>query len=261
MIKICALASGSNGNCYYIGNEDEAIIIDAGISRRKILERMKSRGLNPAKVKAGFITHEHQDHYRGARVFGQKQGIPFYISEQTLNRSFYTMRPPHIETFTPGDKIQIGSITVHSFLKKHDAADPCSFRVEIGNYNIGVFTDIGEPCDNVTSHLSLCDFLFLESNYDEALLATGRYPAYLKARVAGENGHLSNVQAAELIENHAAEKLKTIFLSHISEDNNRGDIALSAFEHLNNKYDIRLTSRYDATELFCLEDETIQLPL
>ncbi|SMO76531.1 Phosphoribosyl 1,2-cyclic phosphodiesterase [Saccharicrinis carchari] len=261
MIKVCALASGSNGNCYYIGNNHEGILIDAGISRRKIVERMKARGINPAIIKAGFITHEHQDHYRGARVFGQKHGIPFYISEQTLHRSYYTLRPPHIKTFTPGDEIQIGQFKVHSFLKKHDAAEPCSFRVQTGNYNIGVFTDIGEPCENVKSHLSLCDFLFLESNYDDALLASGRYPAFLKQRVAGEYGHLSNKQAVELIENHASEKLKTIFLSHISEDNNRGDIALFAFEHLNDKYDIRLTSRYDATELMHLEDDTISLSL
>ncbi|MGQ1784254.1 MULTISPECIES: MBL fold metallo-hydrolase [unclassified Saccharicrinis] len=255
MIEVCALASGSNGNCYYIGNKKEAIIIDAGISRRKIIERMKSRGINPTKIKAGFITHEHQDHYRGAKILSKKLEIPFYISEQTLNRSYYTMRPPHIETFTPGDSIRIGEFTIHSFLKNHDAAEPCSFRVQVGRHNIGVFTDIGEACDNVKSHLNKCDFLFLESNYDEDMLAAGKYPAFLKQRVAGEYGHLSNIQAVELVENHAAENLKTVFLSHISEDNNRGEIALDAFKHLSGKYDIRLTSRYDATELLALEDE------
>ncbi|GAF03748.1 MBL fold metallo-hydrolase [Saccharicrinis fermentans] len=255
MIEICALASGSNGNCYYIGSDEEAIIIDAGISRRKIMERMKSRGIDPTKLKAGFITHEHQDHYRGAKILSKKEEIPFYISEQTLNRSHYTMRPPHIKTFSPGDTMQIGPFTVHSFSKNHDAADPCSFRVQINELNIGIFTDIGEACENVKSHLSQCDFLFLEANYDEDMLENGKYPAYLKQRVAGNQGHLSNKQAVELIENHASKKLKTIYLSHISEDNNRGDIAMEAFEHLADKYDINLTSRYDAAELVTLQDE------
>ncbi len=254
MIEVCALASGSNGNCYYIGNKEEAIIVDAGLSRRKIIERMNARDIDPSKIKAGFITHEHQDHYRGAKVLSQKLGIPFYISEQTLNKSYYTMRPLHIKTFTPGDTIKIGNFTIHSFLKKHDAAEPCSFRVEIGGHNIGVFTDIGEACDNVKSHVSKCDFLFLESNYDDDMLSAGKYPAFLKQRVSGEEGHLSNLQAVELVEQHASDKLKTIYLSHISEDNNRGDIAMDAFKHLTDKYDIQLTSRYDATPMVVLED-------
>ncbi|WP_066628424.1 MBL fold metallo-hydrolase [Labilibacter marinus] len=253
MIQICALASGSNGNCYYIGNEEEAIIIDAGISRRKIIERMKARGLDPLKLKAGFITHEHRDHYQGAKILSQKLNIPFFLSEKTLRRGHYTMQPTYVNTFEPGQKITVGSITVHSFLKKHDAEEPCSFRVEAGNYNIGVFTDIGETCERVNNEINQCDYLFLESNYDDDLLAAGRYPDYLKRRVSGEYGHLSNKQAVEVIENHASENLKMIFLSHISEDNNRGDIAMNAFKHLSDKYDIRLTSRYDATEVINIE--------
>ncbi len=253
MIEICALASGSNGNCYYIGSKEEAIIIDAGISRRKIIERMKIRGLDPQKIKAGFITHEHLDHYRGAKVLGQKLGIPFYISSQTLNRSHYTMRPQNVITFNPGDIINIGGLTIHSFLKHHDAAEPCSFRVQAGTNNIGVFTDIGEPCENVKDHLSKCDFLFLESNYDIDMLEAGKYPAYLKKRVAGKFGHLSNCQAKQLVEDNAGDNLKTIYLSHISEDNNRGDIALETFTSLMNKYKIKLTSRYAASEVEQLE--------
>ena len=163
------------------------------------------------------------------------------------------MQPEKVRTFVPGDIIEIGNIKIHSFSKKHDAADPCSFRVEIGNNHIGVFTDIGEACDNVIAQLNKCDFLFLESNYDEDMLKTGKYPAYLKKRVAGEYGHLSNLQAVELVEKHASENLKNIYLSHISEDNNRGDIALDAFKGLTNKYRIKLTSRYDATEVVKLD--------
>ncbi len=244
MIEVCALASGSNGNCYYIGNETEAILVDAGISRRQILDRMKDKKLNPDKVKAVFISHEHSDHYRGAKVLSKKLKIPVYLTEVTHDKSYYTMRPTNVITFRPGQIIKIGDFSVHSFLKQHDAIEPVSFRIEYEDKNIGVFTDIGTACDNVKAHLNKCDFLFLESNYDVEMLQTGKYPYYLKQRVAGDYGHLSNEQARILIEEHAGDNLKTIYLSHISEDNNRGEIALDAFKDLNEKYSIKLTSRY-----------------
>ncbi len=249
MIKVCALASGSNGNCYYIESGDEAVLIDAGISRRQILERMRQRSLNPNKIKALFITHEHSDHYRGAKVLSAKLNIPVFITSKTVERGFYTMRPEKVTLFNAGDTIEVGTFKVHSFSKNHDAIEPCSFRVEVEDKQIGVFTDIGEPCDNVKNHISQCHFLFLESNYDEDLLWQGKYPPHLKKRVAGSKGHLSNKQAVELIENFASEQLKYIYLSHISEDNNRGEIAMSAFQHLKNDYDIQLTSRYAASDV------------
>ncbi len=244
MIEVCALASGSNGNCYYIGNETEAILIDAGISRRQILDRMKEKKLDPNKVKAVFISHEHSDHYRGAKVLSKKLSIPVYLTRVTHEKSYFTMRPTNVITFQPGEIIQIGNFSIHSFLKQHDAIEPVSFRVEYDNKNIGVFTDIGIPCDNVKLHINKCDFLFLESNYDVDMLQAGKYPYYLKQRVASDRGHLSNDQARALIEEHAGENLKTIYLSHISEDNNRGEIALDTFKSLNEKYSIKLTSRY-----------------
>jgi phosphoribosyl 1,2-cyclic phosphodiesterase len=252
MTQVCALASGSNGNCYYIGNNNDAILIDAGISRRQIIDRMKSKGLNPQKVKAVFISHEHSDHYKGAKILSQKLNIPVYLSPQTLQRSFMNMRPDNAKTFIPGDSISIGDITVHSFTKQHDAIEPCSFRIETNNNHIGVFTDIGVACTNVKTHLSKCNFLFLESNYDDNMLQSGKYPAYLKKRVAGDFGHLSNKQAVTLVEDYAGKELKSIYLSHISADNNRGDIALDTFAHLFDKYTIHLTSRHAPSEVIDL---------
>ncbi|MCW3807817.1 MBL fold metallo-hydrolase [Plebeiibacterium marinum] len=249
MTEVCALASGSNGNCYYIGNESEAILIDAGISRRQIVERMNEKGLNPLKIKAVFITHEHSDHYRGAKVLSKKLQIPIYLTTQTHLKSYQTMRPANVVNFEAGDVISIGNFRVHSFKKQHDAIEPCSFRIEHEGKNIGVFTDIGTPCDNVTHHLNKCHLLFLESNYDVDMLEQGNYPYYLKKRVASDIGHLSNDQAKNLIEEHAGDMLKTIYLSHISEDNNRGEIALDTFKPLMDKYIIKLTSRYAACEV------------
>ncbi|TLX74065.1 MBL fold metallo-hydrolase [Labilibacter sediminis] len=249
MTEVCALASGSNGNCYYIGNETEAILVDAGISRSQIIDRMYKKKLNPLKVKAVFITHEHSDHYRGAKVLSKKLKVPIYMTKKTYEKSYQTMRPTNVITFEAGESIAIGNFLIHSFLKQHDAIEPCSFRVEHDNKHIGVFTDIGTACDKVKDQLSKCDFLFLESNYDTDMLEAGKYPYYLKKRVAGEHGHLSNIQAKELVEHHAGKNLKTIYLSHISEDNNRSNIALDAFKPLNEKYRIELTSRYAPTEV------------
>ncbi|NPA36335.1 MAG: MBL fold metallo-hydrolase [Chlorobi bacterium] len=247
MVRICAIASGSNGNCYYIGNNEEAILIDAGISRRKILQRMKMKNLDIRKVKAVFITHEHADHMRGIRVLSDLHSIPAYFTPKTYNRARPTDRPEKVVHFEAGDSIQIGEFTVHSFSKNHDAVDPVSFRVSINGFNIGVLTDIGEPCENVTSHLNKCDAVFLESNYDEDLLWSGPYPQHLKNRVASANGHLSNNQAAELVKNLKSSKLKHIFLSHISAENNKLDFALESFKEIGNTINVMPTSRFEPT--------------
>ena len=252
MIEICAIASGSNGNCYYIGNQDEAILVDAGISRKQVLSRMFHHKLNPANVKAIFISHEHGDHFRGVRVLSQKLGVPVYMTSETWDSSWSPNRPASVNIFQPGDTVKIGSFEVHTFLKNHDAAEPCSFRIEHNKINVGVFTDIGEECDNVKHHLNLCQALFLESNYDENMLWAGAYPYHLKARVASAHGHLSNKQAKDLLsENHNPE-LKVVFLSHLSAENNRPEIALSEFAEFTDKFVVKVTNRYDASEIFTL---------
>lgn len=253
MIEICALASGSNGNCYYIGNETDAILVDAGISCRQIIGRMTEKGLDAGKVKAVFITHEHSDHIRGARVLAKKLHIPVYLTAKTYNAAYHNMQPNFPRFFAPGAEIRIGEFTVFPFLKNHDASEPCSFRVSYHNRNIGVFTDIGEPCSNVLAHLQLCDVVFLESNYDEDMLRTGSYPFYLKQRVASSKGHLSNLQAYSLLNTGAGPTLKCVFLSHLSAENNTPELALSACSSLASRFEIRLTSRYAAADVFTID--------
>jgi len=245
MIQICAIASGSNGNCYYIGNSNEAVLVDAGISRRQILKRMKLMKLDIRKVRAVFITHEHSDHMRGVRVLSDQHSIPIYFTKPTYKRARPADRPEKVVFFSPGDSIEIGDFSIHSFSKNHDAVDPVSFRVTINGKNIGVLTDIGTPCNNVNEHLAGCDVAFLETNYDENLLWNGPYPYHLKTRVTSDVGHLSNTQAAELVTNLDNPKLKHIFLSHISADNNRVEFALDAFNGLKDKLNIIPTSRYE----------------
>jgi len=230
MLEICALASGSNGNCYYIGNGKDAVLIDAGISRRQVMERMAQKGLSPEKIKAIFISHEHADHFRGVRVLSNKLAVPVFMTEKSYNKSWGPNRPQKVVLFEAGSTIDIGDFKVHSFLKNHDAAEPCSFRIEFEGKNVGVFTDIG----------------------DEDMLLSGPYPEYLKTRVSGNRGHLSNAQAFELLKKHHHPQLKVVYLSHLSEENNRPDIAASAFKSLEDRFSVRVTNRYAAGEVFCL---------
>lgn len=249
MVQICALASGSNGNAYYIGNENTAVLIDAGISRRQLHKRMVEVGLKIDKIKAVFITHEHTDHIRGFRSICERQQISGYMSSRTYEDSRPIYLPSKINLFEPGDSMNVADIIVHSFAKDHDAADPCSFRIEIDGLSIGVFTDIGVANDKLKLHFSLCHAAFLEANYDEAMLWAGPYPTYIKNRVASDKGHLSNDQTVELIQSSAGEHLSTLFLSHISADNNKIDFALKAVESLNKPFKVLPTSRHKPSEV------------
>ncbi|MCF6365916.1 MAG: MBL fold metallo-hydrolase [Bacteroidales bacterium] len=249
MIEICALASGSNGNCYYIGNEENAVLIDAGIYYKRLIERLDDAGLDKNKIKAIFISHEHTDHIQGARSTSNKLGIPVYYTKKTFHKSYNKNKAQNFIFFEPGTPHIIGNIKVYSFKKNHDAIDPCSFRIEIDNKNIGVMTDIGKVDEILQTEFSKCDAVFLESNYDEDMLQNGLYPYHLKQRVSSYDGHLSNIQALELVKNYASPKLKAILLSHISAANNTHETVSEVFSGLNGKYDIKLTSRQKISEV------------
>jgi len=252
MIEICALASGSNGNCYYIGNENEAILIDAGIYYKRLIERLNDANLDKTKIKAIFISHEHMDHIQGARVTSKKLGVPIFYTKKTYHKSYNKNKAANFGFFEPNVPYTIDEITVHPFAKNHDAIDPCSFRIEIENKNIAVMTDIGIVDETLIKEFSKCDAVFLEANYDEDMLMTGIYPYHLKERVSSSKGHLSNEQALNLVEQYASPNLKTIFLSHISPVNNTRELALDHFSPVANKYDVKLTSRQEISEVIKL---------
>lgn len=249
MVQICALASGSNGNCYYIGNENEAVLVDVGISNRQLSQRLRDAKLSMSKIKAIFITHEHTDHIQHMRVVCEKNNIAGYITRATFEKARPDYRSPQAHFFNAGDCTNIGNIKVHSFSKQHDAVDPVSFRIEIDGKNIAILTDLGVACENVREHLAKCNAAFLESNYDLNILLTGKYPPFLKHRVSSNKGHLSNDQALRLVKDLNGSPLKTIFLSHISEDNNRVDLALDNFKELQETHNIFATNRYAASKV------------
>jgi phosphoribosyl 1,2-cyclic phosphodiesterase len=252
MVQVCAIASGSNGNCYYVGNGSEAVLIDAGISCKQILARLINRELDPMKIKAIFISHEHADHVKGARVLSKKLNIPVFYTYGTWNNCHKSSRAPYHRFIHIGEPLLWGAFTVHAFTKNHDAKEPCSFRIEIEGRSIGVMTDIGSYCNNITDHFQQCQVVFLESNYDEKMLWEGNYPWPLKKRIASEVGHLSNIQAFELVKQYGNGLLQAIFLSHLSGENNTPTKAMETFLPLSKTYQVHCTSRNDASEVFLL---------
>jgi phosphoribosyl 1,2-cyclic phosphodiesterase len=252
-LHLASLNSGSNGNCYYISNGNDSVLIDAGISCRDTERRMMRMGLPIGSVKAIFITHEHTDHTRGAEVLSRKYRIPVYISELTYKNGRLNLDEELRMPVYTNVQVNIGGLTVTPFSKWHDAAEPHSFTVAGNGVTAGVFTDIGTACDQVTHHLRQCDAAFLEANYDEYMLETGHYPVYLKRRIRGAEGHLSNDQALDLFVTHRSPRMQLLVLSHLSAENNDAHLVHELFSRHAGGARIVVASRYEETEVFFVE--------
>jgi phosphoribosyl 1,2-cyclic phosphodiesterase len=246
---ITSLNSGSNGNCYYIGNSTEAILIDAGISCRETEKRMKRLGLSMSHVKAIFVSHEHSDHIKGIPVIAQRYKLPVYITASTL-KGCCGIDPVYTRSFQGYVPVQVGNLSVTAFPKFHDAEDPHSFIISFNEITIGVFTDIGRSCEHVIKNFSKCDAAFLETNYDEEMLENGRYPFFLKNRIRGGRGHLSNAEALHLFRQHKPAFMSHILLSHLSKDNNCPDLVKKTFSMHADKTKVIVASRYEESPLF-----------
>jgi len=247
-LTIASINSGSNGNCYYIGNGEDAVFIDAGISCREIEKRMARLGLDIQKIKAVFVSHEHADHIRGIPVLSKKYGLPVYISPATLQNSRMDLQD--VISFAANETIKIGELEIFTFSKFHDAADPYSFNVHSGGITIGIFTDIGTVCNNLITHFKQCHAVFLEANYDDELLENGNYPFHLKKRIKSGWGHLSNAEALDLFKEHKAEYLQLVLLSHLSKDNNNPELVKGLFERCSANTEIAIASRYSESMVY-----------
>jgi phosphoribosyl 1,2-cyclic phosphodiesterase len=250
---IASLNSGSNGNCYYIGNSHEAVLIDAGISCRETERRMHRLGLSIKKVKAIFVSHEHSDHISGIPVLAKKHQLPVYITPATLKSGGLALDENWIRPFAVDHTVPVGNLLVTAFPKNHDASDPCSFTVSFNDIRVGVFTDIGMACQNVTEHFSKCHAAFLEANYDDEMLDKGGYPYHLKRRIRGGNGHLSNKQAAELFTAHKAPYLSHLLLSHLSKNNNDPTLVQQLFDTCCGNTPILVASRFVESAVFQID--------
>ncbi len=198
---ITSLNSGSNGNCYYVGNEHEAVLVDAGISCREIEKRLLRLGLAVQKIKAIFISHEHSDHIKGVQVLARKHRLPVYITPSTLKSGGLQLQEELVIEFKAYQEINIGQLSITAFPKFHDASDPHSFIVKGNGVNIGVFTDIGSVCSHVIESFKQCHAAFLETNYDETMLEEGNYPFYLKRRIQSSHGHYPTIRHWSFLQN------------------------------------------------------------
>jgi phosphoribosyl 1,2-cyclic phosphodiesterase len=255
-LYISSLNSGSNGNCYYIGNSREAVLVDAGISCRETEKRMKRNGLSMQKVKAIFISHEHSDHIRGVEVLSKKYNLPVYITSPTLQFSHLHIEQSLVRSFEAYKPVTIGELSITGFPKLHDASDPHSFVIDGSGVRIGVFTDIGSSCEHVIKNFSTCNAVFLEANYDEQMLMSGSYPFHLKKRISGNKGHLSNTQALELFLKHRSEFISHLFLAHLSRDNNSPELVHELFSKQAEKVFVQVASRYKETDVFAVKQNS-----
>ena len=258
---ISSLNSGSNGNCYYIGNETEAILIDAGISCRETEKRMKRSGLHLDKVKAVFISHEHADHISGLPVLSKKYKLPIYITAATERFGNLKLEKKLVNRFTANEPVTIGDLSITAFQKEHDAGDPHSFLVSSSTVNVGIITDIGIACKKVIYHFKQCHAAFLESNYDEDMLINGSYPYHLKKRISDGKGHLSNNQALELFKKHRPPFMSHLILSHLSKNNNKPELVDEMFRKHADGINIVVASRHKETEVFMIDGPQVPIKL
>lgn len=230
-VTFCSIASGSSGNCIFVGNDDARILIDAGLSGKSIEKGLAKIGVEGRDLNGIFVTHEHSDHVAGVGILSRRFDIPIYATPNTWrffqrHNTLGKVAEKNICVVEPGERNQIESMTVQAFDIPHDSSQPVGYCVFAGPYKISVATDMGHVTDTVRESISHSDILLLESNHDAEMLENGRYPRALKDRVRGSRGHLSNVMAGQLLSEIFSDKLRHVFLGHLSEENNRPLIAL-----------------------------------
>lgn len=232
-MDFCSIASGSSGNCIYVGSEHSAVLVDTGISKKRIVEGLYSIDRKPEEIKGILITHEHSDHIKGLGVMSRKYHIPIYATAGTItgiqnSGGLGVIEPELFHEIRPEQKFMVEELEVEPFSISHDAADPVAYRVNCEDKSVGVVTDLGYYDEYVVSHLKNLDGVLLESNHDIHMLQAGGYPYYLKQRIMGKRGHLSNENAGRLLCEILHDKIKTIMLGHISRENNYEALAYEA---------------------------------
>ena len=260
-IRFYSLSSGSSGNCYYLGNEDHGILVDAGISSLSIRRFMGKIGLDPGKLMGVLVTHNHTDHTRGLEVLTRRNHLPVYT---TVNVWKSIARPPGrlqgsaLREISLGEKFQLAGFVIEAFEVSHDAPETIGFHISGGGEKITIVTDLGHISENSAKYIRDANILVIESNYDENMLSEGSYPPFLKRRIESHRGHLGNLQASSFIAENFNSALKVIGLAHLSKNNNTPGLALQALHtameergvKINGRQHIKVLSRNTPTEIF-----------
>lgn len=231
MVRFFSLASGSSGNSIYVGTDQGGVLVDAGISAKKLEGFLLSKFIRPEELSGILITHEHTDHIGGLPVFLKRYPVPVFATSGTIAcirsmKSAENLPSELFHTVRAGEEITFADITAKVCGISHDARDPVAYSFVAEGHKIGMATDLGCITPEIVKHLSDAELLYLESNYDRYMLLAGSYPYPLKQRIMGERGHLSNEDSARLVSHVLSEKLRCIVLAHLSKENNVPDLAL-----------------------------------
>jgi phosphoribosyl 1,2-cyclic phosphodiesterase len=253
-LRFLSLASGSSGNCYYLGTDDYGILLDAGIGIRTIKKVLKEHQIGLEQIMAVFVTHDHADHIKGVGSLGERYGIPVYATSlvhegiensRFVDEKLFTSRRI-VEKELP---VQIKDFKVTAFDIPHDASDCVGYLVQYKNHQCVLATDIGHISETVAQYVRIANHLIIEANYDKEMLENGNYPAFLKTRITNGNGHLSNSETAEFLAANFDLHLKNIWLCHLSKENNHPELAYKTVEMAMGRYGIRIGADVNLTAL------------
>ena len=247
-----SLQSGSNGNSIYVEAAGVRLLFDAGISGVQAQQRLAQHGRDIREVDALLISHDHSDHVRAAGVYQRKFGLPIYLTAKTQAALWCSLGRVHdVRPFVSGETLEFNGVKVHTIPTAHDAADGVGFVIEHDGRRLAVLTDLGHPFPGLADILASVDAAYLECNYDPEMLESGPYPPYLKARIRGEHGHLSNDEAGALLKECGRNRPRWVAAAHLSEQNNEPELALSALRRVvGNDYPLHYASRYECSELW-----------
>ena len=229
-MRLCSIASGSSGNCIYVGSDATHLLVDVGISGKKAESGLNYLGLTGRDIDGILLTHEHADHINGLGVMARKYGIPIYATKGTIEAVKYMKNVGEIDEslfheIRADEKLVIKDLTVNPMHISHDAADPVAYRVSYGHKRVAVCTDLGHFTDYTVESLRGMDALLLEANHDVNMLQVGPYPYHLKQRILGDRGHLSNENSGRLLSRILHDGVQEILLGHLSKENNLPELA------------------------------------
>lgn len=245
MIGFCPLASGSKGNCIYLGTKHTKILIDAGLSARAIKQKLEEIDVDIADIDAILVSHEHSDHISGLKVLAYKMGIPVLANSETAKGiAEYFKASAKFKIFATGETFEFMDLEIHPFTIQHDTPDPVAFTVKVGPYKMGFCTDLGFAPTLVEERLKLCDYLYIEANHQPSMVHACSRPMIYKQRVLGRHGHLSNENCGKLLSKIYHSKLKKVYLAHLSQECNHQDVALSVVRNEIEDPELNITIAY-----------------
>jgi phosphoribosyl 1,2-cyclic phosphodiesterase len=251
-MRIISLQSGSNGNCIYVEAGGVNLLFDAGISGSRVRQRLALHDRDAAGVDAVLISHDHVDHSRSMGILHRKFHLPIYVTAKTYKAAgrYALGEINELRHFCSGETLQFGNVKVETIPTPHDSADGVAFVVDDGTHRLGILTDLGHVFNDLEEVIGSLHAVLLESNYDPDMLAGGHYPEWLKKRIKGPGGHISNLEAAEILRSGASKKMKWVCLAHLSHDNNTPELALETHRRiLNNRWPLYVATRYESSDL------------